>query len=164
MQYAENSPYWETTVSSAKSQGELVEILERFGAEAIMFAQGNTNGKVVWMVRFQWLNRSYRFVFTPLPIQNPNKQFAVSGKRISAEERARFQMGRIAVHFVKAIITAAEMNQDALFGFLELPGANNHSNGMPVTTAEINVNGMVALLPEIIPQHLLTDRGEVRYE
>jgi hypothetical protein len=68
-------------------------------------------------------------------------------------------MGRIALYFVKAILTAAEMNQDALFGFLELPQATTKS-GVPVTTAELDISGLIKTLPEYVPSRLLTDRGD----
>jgi hypothetical protein len=56
-------------------------------------------------------------------------------------------MGRIAVYFVKAILTAAETNPDALFGFVELPGAGAHDGGLPMTAAELGVEGLTAALP-----------------
>jgi hypothetical protein len=158
--YAEQSPYWETSVHPAKSQGEIIELLESFGATAIITGQGTNSGRFAWLVRFQWGERSYRFVFTPLPLLYPGKVYTVSGKRLNAEDRARYQMGRIAMNFVKAVLTAAEMDPAALFGFLELPGARNHPGGMPFTAAELNVSGLVALLPDIVPTRLFTDGME----
>jgi hypothetical protein len=156
--YAEDSPYWDTTVHPAKSLGEIQELLDIFGADAIIVTQGKSNGKSAWLVRFQWKDRSYHFVFLPLPLRSPGRVYKVSGKSVMAEDRTRYQMGRIAMFFVKAILTAAEMNPDALFGFMELPGASNHS-GIPQTAAQINITGLVDLLPEIdMPQ--LTDGVE----
>ncbi len=141
--YAEQSPYWDTTVSPAKSQGEILELLTDFGAEATMIGQGESHGQFAWMVRFAWLGRSYRFVFTPLPLQNPGKLYTVSGRHATAEDRARQQMGRIALNFVKAILTAAQMNPDALFGFLELPNARPGS-AVPATAAELDVSVLIS--------------------
>ncbi|PKN85927.1 MAG: hypothetical protein CVU46_09590 [Chloroflexi bacterium HGW-Chloroflexi-8] len=159
MPFAENSPYWDTPAATGKTQGEIMGLLENFGAESIMFAQGSSEGKTAWMVRFHWLGKSYRFLFSPLPIQFPEKTYTVSGKKVSARERSLKQMGRIALYFVKAILTAAEMNQDALFGFLELPQATTKS-GVPVTTAELDISGLIKTLPEYVPSRLLTDRGD----
>lgn len=141
--YAEQSPYWDTTVSPAKSQGEILELLTDFGAEATMIGQGESHGQFAWMVRFAWLGRSYRFVFTPLPLQYPGKLYTISGRRVTGEDRARQQMGRIALNFVKAILTAAQMNPDALFGFLELPNARPGS-AVPATAAELDVSTLIS--------------------
>lgn len=147
--YAEESPYWDTTVSPAKSQGEVIEMLNDFGADAIMVGQGMSSGNYAWLVRFGWLGRSYRFVFQPLPLQYPNRVYTVSKKRLTAADRARQQMGRIALNFVKSILTAAQMNPAALFGFLELPAAYQQQ-GFPATTAELDVDHLVSTL-SILP-------------
>ena len=144
MKFAEDAAYWDTTVHPARSQGEVTELLENFGASAVMTAQGVSDGRVAWMIRFQYLDRAYRFVFTPLPCRAPGKVWSVGGKKMTGEERARYQMGRIAVHFIKAILTAAEMNLDALFGFLEL-----EHGGRVVTAAELDVDRLTAALPAI---------------
>ena len=144
MKYAEDASYWDTTVHPARSQGEVTELLENFGASAVMVAQGKAGGRSAWLVRFQFLDRAYRFVFTPLPCRQGGKMWTVGGKKLSGEERARYQMGRIAVYFVKAILTAAEMNLDALFGFVEL-----QHGGQVVTAAQLDVSGLVKALPAI---------------
>jgi hypothetical protein len=59
-------------------------------------------------------------------------------------------MGRIAVYFVKAILTAAEAQPAALFGFLELPGA--HPGAIPVTAAELDISGIVGLNVPLLKQ------------
>jgi len=41
--YAEKANYWDTTVHPSKSQAEIVEMLEEFGADSIMIAQGQSN-------------------------------------------------------------------------------------------------------------------------
>jgi hypothetical protein len=147
MRYAEDANYWSTTVHPAVSQGEISKLLDDFGATAVMVMQGQSAGRYAWMIRFQWLNRSYRFAFTPLTCKNPEKIITCGGKRHSAADQSRYQMGRIAIHFVKAILTAAEANPAALFGFLELPGVRN--GNVPVTTAELDVEGLTGALPEI---------------
>lgn len=147
MKYAEDMNYWNTTVSPASSQGEIIELLENFGAAATFVMTGQSQGRHAWMVRFQYLDRSYRFSFIPLACRQPDKFYTFAGKKRAASEQARYQMGRIAVNFVKAILTAAETNQDALFGFLELPGARG--GVVPVTAAELDIEDLTGLLPEI---------------
>lgn len=142
--YAEDLNYWQTTVHPAVSQGEIVEMLERFGATAVNTMTGQTEGKYAWMIRFMWDGKSYRFLFTPLECHNPGKVYSIGGKRRSAEEQSRYQMGRIAVGFIKALLTAAGTTPAALFGFLELPG----NGGMPMTAAELDVNDLTAMLPD----------------
>lgn len=154
--YAEDRPYWDTIVSPANSQGEITDLLERFGATTVFMMSGVAGGRAAWMIRFQWQERSYRFTFVPLTCREPNKINTYGKVRRTHADQARYQMGRIAVNFVKAILTAAEATPAALFGFLELPGARPGS-GIPPTAAELNVNGLVAALPDIDLPPLLED-------
>jgi hypothetical protein len=146
---AEEANYWNTTVHPAKSQAEIVEMLEDFGAGNLMVAQGKSNGRLAWLIRFEWHGASYRFTFTPLECRDPDKLSSFGGKRRSHEDQTKYQMGRIAVHFVKAILTAAEAQPAALFGFIELPAAGSHTGGLPVTAAELDITGFTQLLPEL---------------
>jgi hypothetical protein len=146
MRYAEAANYWDTTVNPATSQGEIIGLLEDFGATTVFMMQGQSGGKLAWMVRFQWNGKSYRFTFTPLQCQWPGQVNSYAGKRRSHEDQAKYQMGRIAVHFVKAILTAAEATPASLFGFLELPVGRPGS--IPPTAAELDVEGLTAALPE----------------
>jgi len=149
---AEKMNYFDTTVQPANSQTEIIALLEQFGAESVMVAQGNAGGRFAWLVRFRWNGANYRFVFTPLECEQPDKVSSFGGKRRTHAEQARFQMGRIAVHFVKAILTAAEAQPHALFGFMELPMAAQ-GNGMPPVAAELDVSILVdkaPLLPEFV--------------
>ncbi len=145
--FAEDSNYWDTTVHPSKSQSEIVEMLEDFGADQIMVVQGQSAGKFAWLVRFRWNNANYRFLFTPKECRYPSKISSFGGKRREHSDQARFQMGRVAAWFIKAILTAAEEKQDALFGFLELPGAGYHPSGVPYTAAELDTRELVSLAP-----------------
>ena len=157
--YAEDANYFDTTVHPAKSLGEIQEMLDDFGAQNVMIVQGNAGRKVAWLIRFMWLDKPYRFVFTPLECRAPDLLRSVGGKRITNTERAKYQMGRIAVHFVKAILTAAEAHPHALFGFMEL-SVGQPVGQLPPTAGELNVDGLIQALPGIsIPQ--LTVTGEV---
>lgn len=147
--YAEDMPYWATTVHPAKSQGEIVEMLEEFGASSLMIVQGQAGGKLAWLIRFQWEGQAYRFTFVPLECKDPAKVSSFGGKRQAHADQSRYQMGRIAVNFVKAILTAAEAQPAALFGFLELPGVQRHAGGLPFTAAEIDITGLSGYLPSI---------------
>lgn len=146
--YAEDANYFEITVHPAKSQAEIMEMLEGFGAANFIIQQGQAGGKFAWLVRFEWQGKSYRFAFVPLECRNPNGERSFGGKRRKFAEQARYQMGRVAVHFVKAILTAAEMNPDALFGFLELPEIATRS-GIPVTAAQLGAEGLTRALPAL---------------
>lgn len=146
--FAERFNYFDTTVHPAKSQAEIIEMLEDFGASNFIVQQGQVQGQYAWLVRFEWRQETYRFVFVPLMCENPGKERSFGGKRRTYAEQARWQMGRIAVHFVKAILTAAEANPAALFGFLELPGIASHPGGIPKTAAELDVRELTAALPE----------------
>ena len=148
MRYAEETNYWQTTVQPAKSQGEIVELLEDFGALNQAIMQGQAGGRYAWLVRFEWNQKSYRFAFVPLECKFPDKISSFNKKKIMHTKQAKRQMGRIAVYFVKAILTAASTNPDALFGFLELPSGE----GLPRTAGELGLDHVVSLLPQL-PYH-----------
>ena len=147
--YAEDANYWQTTVHPAKSQAGIIEQLEDFGTTNMMIAQGQTSGRMAWLVRFEWQGRSYRFTFTPLPCRNPDKASSFGGKRRIHTKQAEYQMGRVALHFVKAILTAAEAQPHALFGFVELPGVGSYPGGLPVTAGDLDVEGLTDTLPSL---------------
>jgi hypothetical protein len=158
MKYAEDLNYFDTTVHPAKSLGEIQELLENFGATATIVSQGQVHGNYAWVIRFQWNGRAYRFVFTPAPCRWPTKVMSYEKKKRPNEEQARWQMGRIALYFVKALLTAADTQPAALFGYMELPGAR--SGGMPPVASELDVEEMTGLLPGIELPRLEGGRGE----
>lgn len=147
--FAEEANYWSTTVHPAKSQGEIIQRLEDFGTRNLMITQGQMEGQVAWLIRFEWREATYRFTFIPLKCRHPDKVSKFGTKRRSHEKQARYQMGRVAVHFVKAILTAAEMHHDALFGFVELPEAGTYPSGLPMTAGELNIEQLTKALPKI---------------
>jgi hypothetical protein len=91
-----------------ESKAEIEELLDDFGVTQQMTAKGQVNGRVAWLIRFAWQGKSYRFTFVPLDCKEPDKIASFGGKRRSHLEQSEYQMGRIAVNFVKAILTAAE--------------------------------------------------------
>jgi hypothetical protein len=145
--WAEDANYWDTTVQPGNSQGEIIALLEEFGAESLMVGQGNAGGRFAWLIRFHWKDANYRFVFTPLECETPDTIRSWGGKRRTHAEQARYQMGRIAVHFVKAILTAADAQPGALFGFMELPAATR--SGVPPVAAELDVSTLLDAAPLI---------------
>lgn len=149
MRFAEDANYWATTVHPAKSQAEIVELLEGFAVVNLIISQGMAAGRIAWLVRFEWNGATYRFAFTPLECRTPDKETSFGGQRRRHIKQSEYQMGRIAVHFVKAILTAAEVQPNALFGFVELPGAAQHAGGLPMTAGELNVTGLTNVLPEL---------------
>ncbi len=144
--FAEEFNYWNTTVHPSKSQGEIIAMLEEFGIQNTQVSAGISEGKHAWLIRFHWDGKPYRFLFIPLECKYPSKRMSFGGKIRSAEEQSRYQMGRIAVYFIKAVLTAAECQPAALFGFMELNAKNK--NGLPITAAEIDFN--LLQLPETI--------------
>jgi len=106
--FAEKMNYWDTVVHPARSQAEILELLEDFGVSNCQVSQGQTASRFAWLIRFEWQGRTYHFVFTPLECQSPQAEHSFGGKRRTHREQAKYQMGRIAVYFVKAILTAAE--------------------------------------------------------
>jgi hypothetical protein len=149
-EHAEDRPYWATTVHPAKSQGQIIELLENFGAKDMIVSQGHSQGQVAWVIRFKWLGRVYRFVFTPRACRSPDKESSFNSRRRTHADQARYQMGRTAVHFIKAILTAAEEHEGALFGFLELPEAGSHRGGLPLVASEVDMSSLMGDLPPLL--------------
>jgi hypothetical protein len=83
---------------------------------------------------------------------------SIGGKKIANQDRAKYQMGRIAVHFTKAILTAAEAHPHALFGFMELQGP--WDGEIPPTAGEMGIERLAAMLPEINLPQLKSDDEE----
>jgi hypothetical protein len=162
MRYAEEANYFTTSIHPAVSQGEVSEMLDNFGATAIMVVSGQAGGVHAWMVRFTWMNRTYRFSFTPLECKYPDKVMSYGKVRRKNRDQSLYQMGRIAVNFVKAILTAAEATPAALFGFLELPGRGN--SAFPPTTAQLDVSGLIAALPDLDQVLMIEAGGQQRMD
>jgi hypothetical protein len=152
MRFAEEANYFQTTVHPATSMGEVQAMLDEFGADAIQTMTGTANDRSYWMIRFRWMGKFYRFTFQPLVCENPEKVVVIgsqkNGKRVSlkrtALEQSKYQMGRIAVNAVKAVLTAAEAMPGALFGFAELPATNE--DGFPVVVSEVNLDKISHIL------------------
>lgn len=156
--YAEDANYWDTYIEPSQSRGEIWELLEGLGADSVMIVSGKAGGKYAWLVRFQWQDKNYHFVFSPLECRFPfsTSSFKTSSAKNSKRKKrqhdlqARYQMGRIAVNFVKAILTAAEAQPGSLFGFLELPSEVAHPGDLPPVASEIELPKITTagLLPE----------------
>lgn len=147
MIWAEDRAYWDTIVSPSKSMGEVQEILNDFGVQSMDIRLGQTGNRFAWVVRFEWQEKAFRFVFLPKTCQWPNKISSFGGKRRNHEEQSHYQMGRVAVNLVKNVLAAAEESPAALFGYLEVAGSN--PGGIPMTAAELDVEGLTMLLPGI---------------
>lgn len=158
--FAEGANYWTTTINPAKSQATIIETLEAFGALNYQIAQGQASGRFAWLVRFEWQGKSYRFVFAPLECKTPEKLRTFGSKKHTHDTQARYQMGRIATHFVKAILTAAEAHPYALFGFMELPETAT-AGRLPLTAGELDTTEIMSALPMMPePRLLLTGGGD----
>ena len=148
--FAEDANYWTTTVSPFVSQGEIYAMLKEFGVEGMMITQGQTtDGRAALLVRFGWLGESYRFAFVPLQCRDPQKQRKVGKEYRTNAEQAVYQMARVAVHGVKAILTIAESTPAVMAGFKELPSAGSHADGLPYTVGELDMRELTAALPLI---------------
>lgn len=166
IRYAEDSRYFKTVVHPAKTQGEVIALLEEFDVTNIFVAQGQgVGGRHAWMVRFEWRGKAFRFIFTPLPCKDPAKFSSFGGTRRSHEKQSRYQMARTAVHFIKAVLTAADVQPAALFGFMELSAVKPHPGGLPRTAAEVGAEELSGRLltpgfDDVIPPYrLLRDRS-----
>ena len=133
--YAEQMPYWQTTVQPYKTQDAIMRLFKKFGAEERIISQGQAAGRYAWMVRFQWRGKSYRFVFTPLRCKSPAKQ--IKGR--THEEQATYQMARIALYCIKNLFAFpdSEFLRAATFGFMEVTDGPRHPGGLPYTMAEL---------------------------
>jgi len=143
---AEDMNYFDTSVPPGKSLGEIQTLLEEFGADNYQVSQGQSGGKYAWLIRFTWMGKPYRFAFMPIECRQPQLVRSFAGKRRTNDEQARWQMGRIAFNFVKAILTAANMHPHALFGFMEI-SVGVKPGQLPRTAAELDIDDLVRTLP-----------------
>jgi len=153
MKYAEDlTNYWTTGVDPFKSQAEIQRLLHQFGVKEQAIATGHTpEGRTAWLVKFKIEGMSFRFIFTPLPCKYPDRITSFRKKRRTHEEQAVYQMGRVALAFVKAILTAAKVKREVLFGFMELPGVRDPQTGRALTAAELGASGIVELMKKALP-------------
>ncbi len=155
MRTAEEANYFMTTIHPAASMGEIQAMLDDFGADAIQTMSGSQDEKSYWMIRFRWLGRFYRFTFQPLQCANPEKIITVAGKKRTCSDQAKYQMGRIAVFAVKAVLTASEAMPGALYGFAELAAQNG--DGIPIIVSELDITGINKCLPDLSKNLQLKD-------
>jgi hypothetical protein len=85
--FAEEANYWNTTVYLAKSQAEIIELMEDFGAANLMVAQGQANGRFGWR---GWSASSGRGPATALP---SSRWSARTQTKRPASEASRAPMG-----------------------------------------------------------------------
>jgi hypothetical protein len=141
--YAEDLPYWQTETTPASNQDRIERTLDKFGAEASMFTMARKGDSAVWMIRFQFRNRTYRFEYQPATPRNKTTRRGES----NADQAVR-QMAARAYHEIKAILTAAAFDMDdtprALFGYLELPGESN--SGIPPRTSDLDITELTGSL------------------
>jgi len=133
-EWAQDFPYWQTTVKASKSRAEIDDILEKFGARVIVIATGRMEGKIAWRISFEYNDKPYLLTFHPLPVYSSTA---------AKEEQAIRQMGRLAFYTIKNLCMAAELLPASLFGFLAL----KDNQGRTRTAAELNVDGITAQLP-----------------
>jgi len=136
--YAEEMPYWQTKVHPFESQAKIMVLLEKFGATRTVVSQGQAEGRLAWMIRFEWRGNGYRLVFRPLRCEHPEKLVTFGGRR-TAEKQAEYQMGRIAMNSVKNLLASADSQflKASLFGFMEVTAGERYPSGLPRTMAEI---------------------------
>lgn len=158
--FAEQANYWQTTVHSAVSQGKITQLLEDFGSTNLTVTTGRVQHRLAWLIRFEYMGATYRFTFTPLMCEFPVTTKSFGGQRRTHAKQAEYQMGRIALHFVKAILTAAETQPVALFAFQELPGVGTHPGGLPFTAGELNTSGLTEALPDLVTGSVLMLEAE----
>lgn len=157
--FAEDMSFFDTSVPPGKSLGEIQTLLEEFGADNYQVSQGQSGGKYAWLIRFTWMGKPYRFAFTPIDCRQPQLVRSYAGKKRINEEQSRWQMGRIAFNFCKAILNAAEMHPHALFGFMEI-SAGTQPGCLPRTAGEMDVDDLVKALPDFDGTSMLLITGE----
>lgn len=133
-EWAQDFPYWGTTVAASKSRASLDDELDKFGARVIIIATGRMENKISWRISFEYNDKPYLLTFNPLPVYNSTE---------AKEEQAIKQMGRLAFYTVKNLCMAAELLPASLFGFLALTDAC----GKTTTAAELGVDNIIGQLP-----------------
>jgi len=99
--YAQDAPYWGTSVDEAKSQYAVMALLEKWGASSVGLRRSATGEGEIY---FEFEDRTYRLTRRPLPIRergfyrqdpNPDRSLII---------KARMQAWRALVYHLKAIL------------------------------------------------------------
>lgn len=148
--FAEDANYWTTVVPPYESFGKILALLENFDVGTKVLSQATTDdGRMALVIRFDWFNEGHRLLFVPLECREPDKVSTFGKKKRKHSEQAKFQVARIALYSVKAILTMAESQPSVLYGFKELPGIGSHTNGLPFTAGELDLHTITKSLPTI---------------
>lgn len=146
--YAEDMNFWRTSVDLSKSQGEILKLLDSFGASEYGIIRAKLENKEGLAIRFKWQNDFYRLTFHPYPTRGKSNDTIATkpgGQRISKSEAALRQMGRIAVTYTKGLLLAADYKPETLFSFKELPYPNMPPNILPPVAHELDIKDLPPL-------------------
>lgn len=159
--YAEEMSFWTTDVDPYRSQGELMAMLNKFGAANFQVTAGQSMGANAWQVRFDWRGETYRIVFLPHPCREPDTMIMRNKHPLRMRrEQAVYQMAREAVIFVKAVLNHATSRPEVLFGFKELPGMGARPDGLPYTAAELDTAQLTTQLQPLALPRPIFDEAE----
>ena len=121
--FAQDASFWDSGKSElSDSIGELGRILDKYGCDAAGTMKRKVDGKTHLIVEFALNDRRFAIEFKPLKVDYGR------GRRTEAQldELAEWQMGRIAVHWLKSMLTMVESGHDeVLMPYLYLRDGNS---------------------------------------
>lgn len=139
--YAQQMPYWGTTIKPSKSRAEIDDQLRKAGARIVQITTGRLGNKEAWKITFEYKDNPFQLVFHPLEVKTTYRRDST----ISQQNQALCQMGRFAFYCIKNLLIIAEQQPAALFGFLAISGPD----GKPMIAADLGVEGMMAMNPQL---------------
>jgi hypothetical protein len=113
--WAQEFPYWETSVDMKKSIQEMASLLQSFGANRYGFENTEVSGNPVLSVVFSMGEKGYQVDFRGKEVYQP---FRVKNHKLRVER----QLGRLAYYGLKSLLALAQDMPEAMTGFLLLPG------------------------------------------
>lgn len=135
--YAQEMPYWGTTVAPEKSRAEIDKLLRKHGTRVVQITTGRMDGKEAWRITFEHKDKPYQLDFHPLEVKTSFGREPTSKQ----SEQALCQMGRFAFFAIKNLVVIAEQLPAALFGFMAIPD----EKGQTRIAADLGVEGLINL-------------------
>ena len=151
MLYAQDAPYWGTTVSTEKSQAGILQILGKLGASQVgVHLQQVKTQENVMVIMFEWPKNSKvyrRFEFPRLEIRKPKYGRYREKPTPVQTEQAQRQAARIGFYMLKNLVTFMHMYPFLLTGFAEIPKAGIREDGLALTVGELEQDQLLKALP-----------------
>ena len=152
MLYAQDAPYWGTSVPTERSQAGILQILSKLGASKVgVHLQQVKAQENVMVIVFEWPKNSgvyRRFEFPRLEFRKPKRGRYQAKSTPAQTEQLQRQAARIGFYMLKNLVTFMHMYPFLLTGFAEIPNAGVREDGLALTVGELEHDQLLKALPQ----------------